>query len=798
MFFGQKVHPLSFEYGTRSATRGDAVEISGRSFKAKIRCFHVADFCTKLVIENSNVADPRNYSDGVLAEMRGGTPTAPLPSRGAPHRFELENGTIVEVGPATLKVTLPGGCVIGTAAEGLGFNGEKCILNFHLPAATGYYGFGERTKRFNKSGDSLDFWTIDVAGVFVHTSNRDDYDPNYVSIPLAIVRADGRFFGVFVDTPERLIMDMGAIKAGHFMIETLGGNNDIYFINGPTLREVVRNFTRLTGRGEMPPVWSLGYHQCRWGYQTSEDFEALAKNFRKHDLPVSAFWYDIDYMDEYRVFTWDQVDLPDARKLNEKLKRQGIRAVTIVDPGVKLDPGYFVYDTGRAADVFCKTASGRDYVGQVWPGDTVFPDFTQEQVQDWWAEHLAKFMKASAVDGAWLDMNDPSTGWCDAEDMLFGGGKIPHAKYHNQYGHFMAVASRQAFEKLDPQRRPFLLTRSAFTGTQRHAAVWNGDNDSNWKHLRMSIPCTINLGLSGIAFNGPDVGGFMGHTTPELLIRWYQAGFLFPFFRNHTIIESKTQEPWAFSPELLRGVRNLLHTRYRLLPYLYNCFFHHHLTGDPILRPLLYEFEDRELENLDDQFLIGDSLMMAPIVQSRDNADSIVVRGERRQLRHITFPAGWWFDLNIGEWVEGAKTIHYAVGLGEVPIFIREGAIVPYFNGKLRNADTKLDDLELHIFARESSARTTLYLDDRETRRYLEGKYNVAQITATVSGDEIDIEVAETGKIKPGSVKFSPVLYGRQDLGKAALRMNGGGKSRSRPLKPGTRRWVEKDVPVLA
>ena len=376
-----------------------------------------------------------------------------------------------------------------------------------------------------------------------------------------------------------------------------------------------------------------------------------------------------------------QKDFPRPRKLNESLRRQGIRTVAIIDPGVKLDPGYSVYDSGSKADIFCKAASGRDYVGQVWPGNTVFPDFTQEDAQEWWAQHLADFLESSALDGGWLDMNDPSTGWCDADDMLFGKGKIAHSRYHNQYGHFMAKASRLAFEKLDPKRRPFLLTRSGFTGTQRYSAVWTGDNDSNWGHLRMSIPSTINLGLSGIAFNGPDIGGFAGNTTPHLLVRWFQAGFLFPFFRNHSIMNSKSQEPWAFGPRYLRPIRDVLHTRYRMLPYIYQCFFQHHLTGDPVLRPLLYEFEDRELENLDDQFMLGSSLMAAPIVDDESGGDFIVKGGVRRQLRHITFPAGWWFDLNLGEWVEGGRTIRYAVADDETPLFARDGSIIPWYGG---------------------------------------------------------------------------------------------------------------------
>jgi len=790
MFFGQKVHPLSFEYGSRFAVKSGGVEAAGNSFTAKIRCDAITDFCTRIRIENSNVKDPRHYSDGILEHHRKGTPVRPAKSG----EFAAPSARI-ETGASSLAITLPHGFVLRTGERGFGFNGVRGILNFETPGVTGYHGFGERTKRFNKSGDSMEFLTVDVMAVWPHTYHRDDYDPTYVSIPLAILRQGGQCCGLYLDSAEHLVMDCGQIQPGHFIIQAMDGHWHLYVINGPTLRDVVRNFTALTGRAELPPAWALGHHQCRWGYQTAAEFLEVADSFARHDLPVSSLWYDIDYMDEYRVFTWDKKDIPNPRKLNETLKRKGVRTVTIIDPGVKLDPGYRVYDDGKKAGVFCKAASGQDYVGRVWPGDTVFPDFTLPAAREWWAGHVAKFLKEAALDGAWLDMNDPSTGWSAAEDMLFENGKTPHWRFHNQYGHFMAQATWDAFQRLDPRRRPFLLTRSGFTGTQRYSAIWTGDNDSNWGHLRMSIPCTINLGLSGVAFNGPDVGGFAGNTTPELLVRWYQAGFLFPFLRNHSIIHSKTQEPWEFGPQILARVRDVLHTRYRLLPYLYQCFFEHHLTGDPILRPLLYEFEGTELENLDDQFLIGPSLMAAPIVQSDTQGDFIVSGGVRRQLRHVTFPAGWWFDLTMGEWIEGGRTIRYAAGMDEVPLFVRDGAIIPWYNGPLKNDDTPLDDFELHVFLREPGehAATTLYLDDQQTRNYLNGYYNTAAVTVSVNGSKAILEIDEMGPLPPGSIRLDRVaFYGL--LKPATVSIHG----KSRKLKPAHRQWVGKKLAVIA
>jgi len=791
MLFGQKLHPLNFEYGRQIAVRKGAIEVAGRSFQARITCAEITPHCTRLRFENSHVADSRNYSDAVVEPLRAGRAVAP--QRGSP-TFSTAACTI-EVGAARLKIRLASGATLETTEDGFGFNGEKAIFCFQTATATGYYGFGERTKRFNKSGDSLDFYNVDVGAVFPHTFQRDDYDPAYVAIPLAIVRAGGHCFGLFMDNPERLIFDVGQIAPGQLLCQSLGGNNDLYLLDGPTLRDVVRHFTTLTGRAEVPPLWSLGHHQCRWGYKTAAEFRALKENFRQCDIPVSALWYDIDYMDEYRVFTWDRVDMPDPRKLNEELRRAGIRSVAIVDPGVKLDPSYAIYESGRKADVFCKTASGRDYVGRVWPGDSVFPDFPTPAARDWWAGHLATFIAESGLDGAWLDMNDPATGWSCPEDMCFEGGTAPHAKYHNQYGHFMARASRQALEQLDPHARPFLLTRGGCTGTQRYSAIWTGDNASNWEHLRMSIPCTINLGLSGVAFNGPDVGGFFGHTDEELITRWYQAGFLFPFLRNHSTNHTKEQEPWNFGPQCLARIRDAVVTRYRLLPYLANCFFAHHLTGDPILRPLLYEFDDAAFENLDDQFMVGASILVAPILECSAVCKSIFVDGVKRQQRYITLPEGWWFDLLAGEWVAGGRTLLYSACLDEVPLFIRDGSILPYFPGKFQNSAMKLTRIELHTFLKERSAQLDYYIDDRETRRYLTGEYNTATIRAEIVGPEVALHLAETGPLPPGTVKFAPVLYGGAS---ATASLTQQGRRVTRQLAPATRRWVGTDVAVRA
>ena len=293
--------------------------------------------------------------------------------------------------------------------------------------------------------------------------------------------------------------------------------------------------------------------------------------------------------------------------------------------------------------------------------------------------------------------------------MRFQHGAIPHDRYHNQYAHFMAMASRQACDRLDPDGRPFLLTRSACAGTQRYSAVWTGDNASNWKHLRMALPCSLNLSLSGVAFNGPDVGGFMDDTSAELLTRWHQACCLFPFFRNHSAKHSRFQEPWQFGPGPLAAIRGAIRTRYRLLPYLYQCFFAHWRDGDPIIRPLLYHYAGPEYVHLDDQYLVGDALLVAPILHGEGQGPESVRAGVKCQERSVLLPPGWWFDLNRGEWVAGGRVIPYAAALDELPLFARDGAVLPYYAGPLRNSFMDWSAVELHLFCRERLAQFELF-----------------------------------------------------------------------------------------
>ncbi len=791
MFFGQKIHPLNFDGPDRLTVEADAVALSGANVRFWVRCAEIADGCLRLRFENDRVADRRQHSDAVLPERGAGRSVAPQPE-GDAAVFATAAGRI-ELGAARLRLEWAG-FSLATVAGGIGGCGEALLLNFALTAVDGCYGFGERTKRLNKLGDSVECLTVDVVAVFRHSCARDDYDPTYVAIPLAILKSGERFLGLFFDNPGHAVMDAGQSRPGEFWYQSLGGNTDLYLLAGPTLAEVTRRYATLTGRAPLPPLWALGYHHCRWSYRNAAELRELAAQFAAADLPVSALWYDIDYMESFRLFTWNRAEFPDPVALNRELKAAGIRTVAIVDPGVKREPGYAVYDSGRAGAVFCQTASGREYVGKVWPGDTVFPDFTLETTRDWWADWLAEFLHDSALDGVWLDMNDPATGYSRTEEMRFDHGAVPHDRYHNQYAHFMALASRRACEQVDPDGRPFLLTRSACAGTQRHSAVWTGDNASNWRHLRMSLPCSLNLGLSGVAFNGPDVGGFMNDVNAELLVRWHQAGCLFPFYRNHSAHFTRRQEPWRFGPAPLAAIRGAIRTRYRLLPYLYQCFFAHWRDGDPIIRPLLYHYPGPEFSDLDDQYLVGDALLVAPILHGEGQGPESLRHGVTVQERPVVLPPGRWFDLNRGEWLEGGRVLPYVAALDELPLFARDGAVLPYYAGPLQNSFMDLSTVELHLFCYDRPARCEYWLDDRETRRYETGAYGVARITAEIEGERLRVVIIESGDYPTGTVAFAPVVYGRPELRVLELTVNN--RAVTRPLRHGQREWLCRTLDV--
>jgi alpha-glucosidase len=628
-----------------------------------------------------------------------------------------------------------------------GQQGQASIFEFIRTPEDQFYGMGEKWNGLEHSNKIAKFWNTDIWADFhpeSYINGKPAPDPTYVSIPYLIIKRGNTYLGLLLDNPHATYIStrqktsiagqMDAASGGRaIFLSAEKGQPNLYLIYGPSLPELTRKLQKLIGTTPLPPAWALGYHQCRWGYESEADLLDLDRNFRKHGIPVDGLWLDIDYMDSYRVFTFAKKHFPNPRRAAAKLRKLGRKIIPILDPGVKLEKGYPVYESGHRARAYCLNPQGGEYVGLVWPGETVFPDFSIPSARDWWAREVRDFGRLG-IHGAWLDMNDPATGPSDNVDMLFNRGRKSHDTYHSQYALGMAMASRQGFLDAHPQERPFLLCRSGSTGINRYTAIWTGDNYSNYHHLKNSIATTLNLALSGVPFNGPDAGGFGGSTFPELIRDWYKAGFLFPVLRNHSIKNSRRQEPWAFDAKTLRVLRHYIRLRYRLRPYLYQLFAEHERTGEAILRPLFHDFDDTPrlpLGLIDDQFLVGPHILQAPFVEAEQKSREVVLPGKNK-----------WYDVTEGRWIKGNQEITVTAKLLDTPLYVRDGAILPL--ARLAEDDHAFDArrIDFHIYLSDNAtARTRYVFDDGHSFAYQDGKRSEVEITARRSGDKLAITV---------------------------------------------------------
>lgn len=567
-----------------------------------------------------------------------------------------------------------------------------------------YYGFGEKAMPISRHTQQMVMWNTDTYGY------PRGLDPIYQSIGFFIalrhdVRGRGSSaYGLFLDNTHRTYFDMGKTDPARYTFGAAGGELNYYVFTGGeerSPRAVLEDYTHLTGRAPLPPLWALGNQQSRWSYTPEARVREVARRFRETRIPADVVYLDIDYMDGYRVFTWDAERFPDPARLISDLRREGFRTVLIIDPGVKVDENYEVYRQGREGGHFHLAADGREFHAKVWPGVCAFPDFTSPAAREWFGSFYRKHID-EGVAGFWNDMNEPAT-FLDEEtpkpdiyhhpgktfplSVLHAGDGAPgtHARYHNVYGMQMTRSTFEALRRLAPDARPFVLTRAGYAGVQRFSAVWTGDNIASWDHLRLSIPMLLNLGASGVAFAGADVGGFSGSPSAELYARWLQAAALTPFLRSHTEWGSKDQEPFAYGPEFTDINRATIELRYRLLPYLYTLFEEHTRTGAPVMRPLWFEYpDDVRTYLIEDEYLVGRDLLVAPVVT------------EGAVKRRVYFPKGdAWVDWWTGALYEGGTDADVEAPISRLPLFIRAGAVVPVqavfqHTGEMTNAPLTL------------------------------------------------------------------------------------------------------------
>ncbi len=590
-----------------------------------------------------------------------------------------------------------------------------------LAPDTRFFGQGDKTFELDRAGRQLTFWNADTYAY------APEQDPIYKSIPFSLVLqpGDGGWTGagLFSDNTYRSEMDLGASSSDDWWIGSDDGELR-HYVFAPTpgeaagLKHPLRRYCDLTGHKPMPARWSLGYHQSRWNYQDDGYARWIAHEFRRRGLPLECIHLDIAYMDGYRVFTWDPDAFPNPKALTDDLKELGVRTVVIVDPGVKVDPDYFAYQEGSTRRLFCENPDGTDFTDTVWPGDVHWPDFSKVEARRWWGETHQRYLDAG-VTGFWNDMNEPAIlgGRDFPDDVRFayedrGDGPTDHREAHNVYGLLMAQATHNGLRAVRPDERPFLLTRACFSGSQRYAAAWTGDNVSSWEHLLLSLQICQSLSLSGLGFCGPDIGGFAGRPSPELYARWMQAGVLYPFMRTHYSHEEiDQQEPWSFGDEVEGVCRRYLTLRYQLLPTLYSAFERCTRTGEPPLKALVLEHPDdpHTHRGCDDQMYLGQTLMAAPVV-----AD-----GARQ--REVYFPdvAGGWTDVWTGEAIPGGQRRTVDAPLDTMPLFGRAGGVVALDPPALTTMDADPETLTLWAFP--GTGTSSFYFDDGISYAYQDG-----------------------------------------------------------------------------
>lgn len=579
------------------------------------------------------------------------------------------------------------------------------------------YGLGDKTGVLNKREYEYEMWNTDNPA-----PHEDCFKALYKSVPFMMVLKEQGAYGLFFDNTEKSVFNLGKENSAYFSYSAVDGNLNYYFFAGDTLAEILGEYTDLTGRVPMPMLWTLGYHQSRWSYKQEAEVRELAANMKKHEIPCDAIHLDIDYMQDYKVFTFSQENFPHASELIADLSKQGIKAVTIIDPGVKKEDGYAVYEEGEEKGYYAKDTEGNTYVNVVWPGDAVYPDFGRKAVRDWWGENH-KALLEKGVAGVWNDMNEPASfNGPLPDDVVFYDEETPstHKTMHNVYGHYMSKATYDGLKKLD-ERRPFVITRACYSGSQKYAVVWTGDNNSLWTHLRMAIPQLCNLGMSGFAFAGTDVGGFGSDVTSELLVRWYQVGCFSTLFRNHSAMGTRRQEPWLFGEENLNIIRKYVRLRYELLPYFYDLFYEHQKTGLPVMRPLVLAYgQDKNTHNLNDEFMIGDNLLVAPVVE----------QGQVKKMVYL--PEGIWYDYWTKEKQEGGRFILADAPLDVCPMYVKAGAVLPKYPVKNHIDAEKEDELILEVYPGEGTYLH--YQDNGLDFAYERGEYNLYRITNNGDG----------------------------------------------------------------
>jgi alpha-glucosidase len=576
-----------------------------------------------------------------------------------------------------------------------------------------FYGMGDKPTDLNLYEKRVENYGTDAYGY------QKDTDPLYRNIPFYYGMHNGLGYGIFFDNTFRTLFDFGKEREDVTSFWARGGEMNYYFIYGPELMKVAEAYTSITGTPELPPLWALGYQQCRWSYYPDKRVREIAAEFRKREIPCDVIHLDIDYMEGFRCFTWSKEGFPDPKTFIKELGLDGFKIVVIIDPGIKVDPEYNIYQQGTQLDYFCKRADGALMEGDVWPGKCVFPDYTNPEVRKWWAG-LFKELVEMGVKGVWNDMNEPAVFEMGTfpEDVRhdYDGEAVSHRKAHNIYGHLMSKSTAAGMRKFLMPNRPFVISRSCYAGAQRWSSLWTGDNVSSWDHLWLASVQVQRLAVSGISFAGSDIGGFIGEPDGELYVRWIQLAVFHPLMRTHSASNETgfNQEPWSFGGEYEVLTKKFIQLRYQLLPYLYTTFHQYSKHGTPMLRPIAFvDQHDPETLNRTHEFMMGDSLLISHVSEPG------------MKEKEVYLPEGQWYYYFNDTVYEGKQLIKIATPLDEMPLFVKAGAVVPNYD-KIQYVEQRdlSEEMILHVYYSDKVTSSSLYEDAGDHYGYKNGLYN--------------------------------------------------------------------------
>ncbi len=619
--------------------------------------------------------------------------------------------------------------------ENVEFGGYYVYATKECLAEENFFGLGDKSGNMNLRGRKFQNWNTDAY------SFGWDQDPLYRTIPFYIGVHQAAAYGIFFDNTFRSYFDFGKENNAKTSFWADGGELQYYYIHGPHMMDVVKRYQTLTGTHQLPPKWALGFHQCRWSYYPETKVREIAQGFRDHQIPCDAIYLDIDYMDGYRCFTWNKKYFPDPKGMIKDLANMGMKTVVMIDPGIKVDDNYWVFKEGKENNYFCRRSDDYFMEGHVWPGRCQFPDFTNPKVREWWGG-LYKELIDIGVAGFWNDMNEPA---------VFGAGTFPndvrhnydgyrgsHRKAHNIYGMQMVRSTYDGLKKLMRNKRPFTITRAGYSGVQRYACVWTGDNVATWEHLKLgNIQCQ-RMSISGVPFVGTDIGGFSGEPDGELFTRWIQLGTFSPFMRAHSAGDTAEREPWSFGEPFTSINRKFIELRYRLMPYIYSVFWEHHRYGFPILRPLAM-LEQEHISNhfRQDEFTFGDKILVCPVLE----------QGAISRLVYL--PKGQWYNFWTHELLNGENEYDVKAPLEDMPLFVRAGSVIPEYPVMQYVGEKPIDEVWLNIYYAGYEVNSFLFEDHGDTFAYEQDIYLEKKFSVKGDGQNLFIEQRTEGLYTP-------------------------------------------------